>query len=70
MGAAILSAPLNQLYNFAVTSNSFMASGSLEKIALSKEYLSDSYLVYDQDHFVGVSPTLGRDLFMRCQRLR
>eukprot|EP00439_Symbiodinium_sp_Y106_P044594 s2309_g5.t1 len=63
----ILSAPLNQLYNFAVTSNEFMASETLQKLALSKAFLADAYLIYDaEDNWVGVSPTLGRDLFMRC----
>ncbi|CAE7877714.1 unnamed protein product [Symbiodinium microadriaticum] len=67
MGSAILSAPLNQLYNFAVTSNEFMASETLHKLALSKAFLADAYLIYDaDDNWVGVSPTLGRDLFMRC----
>lgn len=66
MGAAILSAPLNQLYNFAVTSNVFMGAGLLEKLTLSRAYFVESYLVYDESRFVGLSPTLGRDLFMRC----
>lgn len=66
MGAAILSAPLNQLYNFAVTSNGFMEAGFLEKVALSRAYLTETYLVYEGDSLAGISPTLGRDLFMRC----
>lgn len=66
MGAAILSAPLNQLYNFAVTSNGFMEAGFLEKVALSRAYLTETYLVYEGDSLAGISHTLGRDLFMRC----
>eukprot|EP00438_Fugacium_kawagutii_P004959 Skav222390 [mRNA] locus=scaffold4422:42345:43323:+ [translate_table: standard] len=67
MGAAILSAPLNQLYNFAVTSNGFMAAGLLEKVALSRAYLAETYLLMDESgNLAGISPTLGRDLFMRC----
>mmetsp|Transcript_46632 Transcript_46632/g.74249 ORF Transcript_46632/g.74249 Transcript_46632/m.74249 type:complete len:318 (-) Transcript_46632:38-991(-) len=66
MGAAILSAPLNQLYNFAVTSNGFMEAGLLEKVTLSRAYLTETYLVYEGDSLAGISPTLGRDLFMRC----
>jgi len=66
MGSAILSAPLNQLYNFAVTSKEFMGSETVHKLALSKSFLADAYLVYAGDQMVGISPTLGRDLFMRC----
>jgi len=67
MGAAILSAPLNQLYNFAVTSKTFMGAGFLEKVTLSRAYLAETYLVFDEGNYLeGISPTLGRDLFMRC----
>ncbi|CAK9051903.1 unnamed protein product [Durusdinium trenchii] len=63
----ILSAPLNQLYNFSVTSNEFMGSGFVDKLILSRAYLVQTYLVFDlEGHVVSVSPTLCRDLFMRC----
>eukprot|EP00930_Biecheleria_cincta_P062342 TRINITY_DN47820_c0_g1_i1.p1 TRINITY_DN47820_c0_g1~~TRINITY_DN47820_c0_g1_i1.p1 ORF type:complete len:303 (-),score=37.43 TRINITY_DN47820_c0_g1_i1:17-925(-) len=67
MGAAVCSAPLNQLYNFSVTSNTFMAAGTLERASLGSSYLLNQYLVWSLDgRVVGVTPTLGRDLFMRC----
>ncbi|CAJ1329127.1 unnamed protein product [Effrenium voratum] len=66
MGAAILSAPLNQLFNFAVTSNEFAGASFVQKLALCKIFLAKSYLIYADGRLVGISPTLIRDLFMRC----
>lgn len=67
MGAAVCSAPINQLYNFSVTSKAFMAASMSERASLGLSFLSNQYLVRNLDgHVVGVSPTLGRDLFMRC----
>ncbi|CAE7357223.1 unnamed protein product [Symbiodinium natans] len=66
MGSAILSAPLNQLYNFAVTSNEFMASGMFHRLTLARRFLVDAYIIFDSEDHWTVSPTLGRDLFMRC----
>lgn len=67
MGAAVCSAPINQLYNFSVTSNAFMAASMSERASLGLSFLLNQYMVSNLDgHVVGVSPTLGRDLFMRC----
>eukprot|EP00931_Biecheleriopsis_adriatica_P121740 TRINITY_DN96799_c0_g1_i1.p1 TRINITY_DN96799_c0_g1~~TRINITY_DN96799_c0_g1_i1.p1 ORF type:complete len:353 (-),score=53.69 TRINITY_DN96799_c0_g1_i1:49-1107(-) len=67
MGSAVLSAPLNQLYNFAVTSTDFMAEDLQGKLALGSGFILDNYLVHSADGaVVGLSPTLFRDLFMRC----
>jgi len=67
MGAAVCSAPLNQLYNFSVTSMAFMAAGMFERADLSLSFLFTQYSLRDLDgHVVGLSPTLGRDLVMRC----
>lgn len=67
IGAAIFSAPLNQLYNFAVTSESYMAAGMVERVGLLTNFMVESYLVFSPDGaFLGLSATLARDLFMRC----
>lgn len=67
IGAAMLTAPLNQCYNFAVTSELYMSGDFAEKIQQLSGFLANSYLVYDADgNLTGLSPTLARDLFMRC----
>lgn len=67
LGSAILSAPLNQCYNFAVTSRAYMEGTNTERIHELMSFLSRSYFIHDDaGRLVGVSPTLGRDLFMRC----
>lgn len=67
MGAGMLSAPMNQLYNFAVTSNEYLASGLAEQAHLLSEFLASAYLVHGRSgEVIGLSPTLPRDMFMRC----
>lgn len=67
MGAAVLSAPFNQLYNFAVTSQAYMDGSLSERLTLVGKFLMDSYLVYNEaGEVVGLSSTLARDLGMRC----
>jgi len=68
MGSAILSAPLNQLYNFAVTTNAFLAAASATtKVELAIGFLDSQYFLHDASGAkVGISPTLPRDLVMRC----
>lgn len=67
LGSAILSAPLNQCYNFAVTSQAYVDGTYAERAEELAGFLSRSYLVHDDSgSLVGLSPTLGRDLLMRC----
>mmetsp|Transcript_81445 Transcript_81445/g.252782 ORF Transcript_81445/g.252782 Transcript_81445/m.252782 type:complete len:318 (+) Transcript_81445:79-1032(+) len=67
LGAAVLSAPFNQVYNFAVTSQAYMdasPSGKLQKVF---GFLRENYLFFNQEgEVVGLSSTLARDLCMRC----
>mmetsp|Transcript_30410 Transcript_30410/g.70934 ORF Transcript_30410/g.70934 Transcript_30410/m.70934 type:complete len:318 (+) Transcript_30410:107-1060(+) len=65
--AACLSAPLNQCYNFAVTSEDYINSNTAERTSMLLGFVSDSYLLRGETgQIVGFTPTLGRDLFMRC----
>mmetsp|Transcript_37382 Transcript_37382/g.93931 ORF Transcript_37382/g.93931 Transcript_37382/m.93931 type:complete len:313 (-) Transcript_37382:32-970(-) len=67
LGAGCLSAPLNQCYNFAITSTAYMESGGVERLHKLGYFLSTTYLVHGPGgEIVGLSTTLGRDLFMRC----
>mmetsp|Transcript_45988 Transcript_45988/g.129373 ORF Transcript_45988/g.129373 Transcript_45988/m.129373 type:complete len:320 (+) Transcript_45988:3-962(+) len=67
MCAAMLSMPLAQCYNFAVTSQAYMHGSAVERFQALQVFLSRSYLVHGpQGEVVGLSPTLGRDVFLRC----
>mmetsp|Transcript_3925 Transcript_3925/g.10822 ORF Transcript_3925/g.10822 Transcript_3925/m.10822 type:complete len:181 (-) Transcript_3925:108-650(-) len=68
LGAACLSAPVNQLYNFAVTSRAYReASGPAGWLALSLGFLDSTYVLRDEaGKAYGLTPTLARDLFLRC----
>lgn len=67
IGAAMVSAPLNQSYNFSVTSVAYMEGGAAVKLQELMGFLSSSYLSHGPSGEVtGISPTLARDLFMRC----
>merc|ERR1712176_1699164 len=68
MGAAILSAPLNQCFNYAVTNAAYIESGSdAERMSILLGFLSRSYFSYGPNGEVqGLSSTLLRDLAMRC----
>uniref|UniRef100_A0A7S4S3U7 ADP,ATP carrier protein n=1 Tax=Alexandrium monilatum TaxID=311494 RepID=A0A7S4S3U7_9DINO len=67
LGAAVLSAPFNQLYNFAVTSQAYMDAGPTGKVTAMMGFLMENYLVFNGDgEVVGLSSTLARDLCMRC----
>mmetsp|Transcript_35595 Transcript_35595/g.81569 ORF Transcript_35595/g.81569 Transcript_35595/m.81569 type:complete len:320 (-) Transcript_35595:113-1072(-) len=68
MLASCMSASPHQLYNFAVTSPMYMESRSpSDKFMQLMSFLQDSYLLYGDDgRIIGLSPVLGRDLFMRC----
>ena len=67
---AVLSAPLNQLYNYAVISQRYTAAGPLQKLVLAWEFLEQTYLIWGRNgELVGLSSTFGRDLFMRCAYL-
>eukprot|EP00913_Durusdinium_trenchii_P034765 g32520.t1 len=64
---SILSAPLNQLYTFAVIDLEYQQAGYLEKWPLCWLFLSSTYLVWGNDgHWHGFSSTLPRDLLLRC----
>ena len=64
---SILSAPLNQLYTFAVVSSDYQQAGYFEKLPLCWLYLSKTYLLWnDYGQLRGISSTLPRDLMMRC----
>jgi len=67
MGGAVLSAPLNQLYNFAVTSEAYIQGDAAEKVGALCRFLDEHYLTRGPGgEVVGLSPTLARDLIMRC----
>jgi hypothetical protein len=68
LGAACLSAPVNQLYNFAVTSQAYReASGPAGWLELSCGFLDSTYVLRDEaGKAYGLTPTLARDLFLRC----
>uniref|UniRef100_A0A6U8XQE9 ADP,ATP carrier protein n=1 Tax=Zooxanthella nutricula TaxID=1333877 RepID=A0A6U8XQE9_9DINO len=67
IGAAIISAPLNQCYNFAVTSAAYMEGGAPARVRALAGFLSRNYLLHGPaGEVLGLSPTLARDLFMRC----
>jgi len=67
IGAGCLSAPLNQCYNFAITSLAYMESGASGRLQQLSYFLSRAYLVHGPGgELAGLSPTLARDLFMRC----
>eukprot|EP00445_Apocalathium_hangoei_P068518 CAMPEP_0204130168 /NCGR_PEP_ID=MMETSP0361-20130328/13193_1 /ASSEMBLY_ACC=CAM_ASM_000343 /TAXON_ID=268821 /ORGANISM="Scrippsiella Hangoei, Strain SHTV-5" /LENGTH=357 /DNA_ID=CAMNT_0051082689 /DNA_START=83 /DNA_END=1154 /DNA_ORIENTATION=+ len=67
MGAAVCSAPLNQCYNFAVTSEAYMHGSSSDRFQELCGFLSRSYLKHGvSGEVLGLSPTLARDLMMRC----
>lgn len=67
IGAAICSAPLNQLYNFAVTTADYATWTTSEKVTRCLDFLRCQYLSFGAaGEFRGLSPTLFRDLFMRC----
>lgn len=68
LGAACMTAPLNQLYNFAVTSPTYReAAGPAGWFKEALGFLDRSYLLRDNTGaFYGLTPTLGRDLFLRC----
>lgn len=66
--ASALSMPLNQLFNFAVTSPEYLsANGSPTScMVLSLQFLDETYLVRSSDgQFLGISPVILRDLFLR-----
>jgi len=66
VGSAVLSAPLNQLYNFAVTSETYMNGNAADRMSESLNFLSESYLEHSPTGAViGFTPTLGRDLVLR-----
>lgn len=65
--SAVFSAPLNQLFSYAVTSEKYMRADPMMKVDLMLQYLQQSYLVYASDgELVGFSSTFGRDLLLRC----
>ena len=67
---AVLSAPLNQLYNYAVISQFYAEAGPLQKLILAWQFLEKTYLVWDASgNLVGLSRTFTRDLVMRCAYL-
>ena len=67
---AVLSAPLNQLYNFAIISKGYTEAGPLQKMFLAWQFLERTYLVWDANgDLIGLSRTFARDLFMRCAYL-
>jgi len=68
IGSSCISMPLNQLYNFAVTSKSYLeASGARERLAVAIGFLDETYLVRGEDGcFQGISAVVGRDLVLRC----
>mmetsp|Transcript_12549 Transcript_12549/g.23160 ORF Transcript_12549/g.23160 Transcript_12549/m.23160 type:complete len:320 (+) Transcript_12549:44-1003(+) len=67
MISAIFSGTFHQLYNFAVTSPLYMDSRSSDKFSQLMSFLTDFYLLHGEGgEIIGLSPTLGRDLFMRC----
>ncbi|CAE7791287.1 FKBP16-1 [Symbiodinium sp. CCMP2456] len=67
---AVLSAPLNQLYNYAVISQFYTEAGPLQKLILAWQFLEKTYLVWDASgNLVGLSRTFTRDLVMRCAYL-
>ena len=64
---SILSAPMNQLYSFAIISTEYHAAAPLQKLVVAGRFLSESYLTWAEDgSLVGLSSTFFRDLFMRC----
>jgi len=68
LGAACLSAPINQLYNFAVTSSAYQqASGPAGWFKEGLGFLDSTYVLRNESGTMyGLTPTLGRDLFLRC----
>jgi len=67
LSAAVLSAPLNQLYNFAVTSEAYMMGCLSTRVSALTTFLLHNYLLFDLEGKVaGLSATLFRDLIMRC----
>lgn len=67
LGAAVCSAPLNQCYNFAVTSEAYKSGGLALRTQELLDFLSRSYLSHGPaGEVTGLSRTLARDLFMRC----
>lgn len=66
--AAVVSAPLNQCYNFAVTSEAYQNEPSMALcLGMFSDFLSRSYLAHGPDgEVLGLSSTLLRDLGMRC----
>lgn len=68
LGGACMSAPLIQLFNFAVTSPAYReASGLTGKFREGIAFLDSFYLLRNDGGTVyGLTPTLGRDSFLRC----
>ena len=67
---AVLSAPLNQLYNYAVISSCYTEAGLFHRLRLAWQFLEQTYLVWDANgDLVGLSRTFTRDLIMRCAYL-
>mmetsp|Transcript_120567 Transcript_120567/g.191162 ORF Transcript_120567/g.191162 Transcript_120567/m.191162 type:complete len:310 (-) Transcript_120567:332-1261(-) len=68
LGAAVFSMPLNQLFNFAVTSPEYLAAhgNPFACTALALQFLDETYLIRNSDgHLIGLSPVILRDLFLR-----
>jgi hypothetical protein len=68
MGAALLSAPLNQCFNYAVTNIDYISSNSIVgRLKMSAAFLLRHYVTHGSNgEVLGLSSTLLRDLGMRC----
>jgi len=67
VASAVLSAPVNQAFQFAVTSNSYLQAGTYERASELLNFFSRTYLVHNaHGEVVGFNPSLQRDLLMRC----
>lgn len=67
LGAAVLSAPLHQCYNFAVTSEAYIFASPADRLHILRGFLARAYFeLGPEGEVVGVTATLARDLLMRC----
>eukprot|EP00425_Heterocapsa_triquetra_P013847 CAMPEP_0195126150 /NCGR_PEP_ID=MMETSP0448-20130528/134348_1 /TAXON_ID=66468 /ORGANISM="Heterocapsa triquestra, Strain CCMP 448" /LENGTH=152 /DNA_ID=CAMNT_0040163827 /DNA_START=20 /DNA_END=475 /DNA_ORIENTATION=+ len=62
LGAAVLSAPLNQCHNFAVCSGDYYHGSPMERVSILLNFMGNNYLAHDADgRVVGLTATLPRD---------
>mmetsp|Transcript_43418 Transcript_43418/g.86121 ORF Transcript_43418/g.86121 Transcript_43418/m.86121 type:complete len:312 (+) Transcript_43418:29-964(+) len=67
MVAAVFSAPLHQCYNFAATSEAYIAGGSAIRARMLVCFIASHYISYGPNgEIVGLTDTLVRDLILRC----